>query len=113
VDTGDFAYATYGFSVPGAIRYSRVAFQVYGHAAHRAELSVAVDRVDGGIEIPAYVRVSRPGNHWYSIASVPAAGHISGARRAYATILLTGRYAGTNTFDAKYARLRVSYITLG
>lgn len=113
VDTGDFAYATYGFTVPGAIRYSKVAFQVYGHAAHRAELSVAVDRVDGGIEIPAYVQVSRRSNHWYSIASVPAAGHINAKRRTYATILLTGRYPGTNTFDTKYARLRVSYTALG
>ena len=111
--TGDFAYATYGFTVPKAVRYSQVAFQVYGRSTHRpSELSVAVDRVDGGIEIPAYVRVSRPGNRWHSIASLPAAGHISAARRSYATVLLTGRYAGANTFDAKFARLRVRYTTL-
>ena len=112
--TGDFAYAAYRFTVPGAIRYSRVAFQVYGRSQHRpSQLSVAVDRTDGGLEIPAYVKVSRSGSHWHSIASVPAAGHIGSHRGVSASVLLTGAYRGTNDFDVRWARLRVSYTALG
>ena len=111
--SGDFAYASYRFTVPKAIRYARVTVQAYGRSTHRpSQLSVAVDRTDGGVEIPSYVKVSRTGNHWYSLASVPAAGHITGGRYAYASLLLTGRYKGANDFDLKYTRLRVSYTVL-
>ena len=113
-DSGDFAYAAYGFTLPHAIRYSHLTFQAYGRSARRpSEISAGVDRTDGGLEIPAYVTISRAGSHWHSIASVPASGHVNGARRVYATFVVTGRYRGTNDFDLEFSRVRVSYIALG
>ncbi len=111
--SGDFAYASYRFTVPHAVRYARLTFQVYGRSHRSSELSVAVDRVDGELEIPAYVKINRGGSHWHSVASVPAAGHIDGARHVYASVLLTGRYRGTNDFDLRTVRMRVGYTTLG
>ena len=38
-----------------AVRYGRVTLQVYGRSTRRpSELGAAVDRVDGGLEIPGY-----------------------------------------------------------
>ncbi len=111
--SADFAYANYRFTVPGALGYSRIALQVYGHSTHRpTELAAALQRTDGSLEIPAPVAVRTAGNHWHTLASIAAAGHITAARHAYATVLLDPTYAGTNTFDLGTVRLRVTYIGL-
>jgi subtilisin family serine protease/flagellar hook assembly protein FlgD len=110
---GDLAYAAYTFALPKSHQYRRIAIQVLGHSTHRpSELSASLQRSDGGLEIPRYVRITKPGNHWTTIVSAPATGHVTKSGHVLASVLLDSAYAGTNQYDEAYVRLRVTYVGL-
>jgi subtilisin family serine protease/flagellar hook assembly protein FlgD len=109
----DLAYAEYLFRLPSAVRYSAMTFQVRGASTHRpSELTAAFNLVDGSVEIPRYLKVSRAGLSWHSIATVPAAGHVSRSRATRISLLLDSYYRGVNDFDVAQVRLRVRMTVL-
>jgi subtilisin family serine protease/flagellar hook assembly protein FlgD len=109
----DLAYAQYTFTVPKALRYKRIAVQVYGRSSHRpSEVAAMFITNDGNLEIPRYQQISRAGDGWHKIASVPANDHITPRRQVQVTVVLDSYYAGPNDFDIGLARLRVSVVVL-
>lgn len=109
----DYAFARFVFTAPQAVSYKRLAIQAYGHSQHRpSELMTSVQRNDGGVEVPGYRKITFAGNQWYTIASVPAAGHVTAHRHSAFELILDSYYPGRNDFDLGYARLRITYVTL-
>jgi hypothetical protein len=112
-DGFDLAFADYVFRLPAAVRYERIDFAARGRSRSRpAELSAAFSRTDGSLEIPAYVTVRRTSASWYRVAGVPAAHHVSAAKRVRVSLLLDSFYAGPSNFDAAVVRLRVQMTVL-
>lgn len=109
----DIAYAQYMFTVPSVVRYDSLAIGVYGRAGPGpAELTTSLRGKGGLFEVPAYLTV-RPGRPaWHTVASVAARDHITGHHHVYTSLVLTSRYAGTNSFDATRIRLRLGAVVL-
>jgi hypothetical protein len=109
----DLAYADYTYLVPRATAYGRMSIQVYGRASHHpSELTAAFETTGGRLEVPGYREVTPGGSAWYTIASVPAAQHITAFQHVHLTLLLDSTYAGVNNFDVQNARLKVSAVVL-
>jgi flagellar hook assembly protein FlgD len=109
----DLAFADYTFTLPGAIRYRGVTFEVRGTSAHRpSELTAAFTRTDGSVEIPDYATIRHPGTAWHRVAAVPANGHVGPRHRLRVSLLLDSFYPGRNDLDAAQVRLRVRVIVL-
>ena len=112
-DDYDLAYADYSFRLPTAVRYVGIGFQVRGVAVtRRAELTAAFSRTDGSVEIPRYLTIVPGAASWHGIGGVPAADHVTSARRVRVGLLLDSRYSGRNAFDTAHVRLRLEMTVL-
>ncbi|HEV7206398.1 MAG TPA: S8 family serine peptidase [Jatrophihabitans sp.] len=109
----DLAFADYVFTLPSAVRFGNVAIRAYGHSRmHPSELTASVQRSDGGLEVPRYITISSGLDRWYTIATIPAAGHVTPQRQMFIALVLDSLYRGRNDFDVKYAQLHFTYTTL-
>jgi hypothetical protein len=109
----DLAFADYTFTVPSAIRYSSISFQVRGYASRPpSEITAAFEATDGSVEIPRYQRVGTRSVTWYTIAAVSAAGHVTTTHRVHISLLLDSFYAGRNDFDVARVRVRIRLTAL-
>jgi flagellar hook assembly protein FlgD len=109
----DLAFADYVFTLPHALRYRSVTFEVRGASQHRpSELTAAFTRTDGSIEIPDYATVRSSRTQWHKVAGVPARGHVGARNRVRVSLLLDSFYRGRNDLDAAQVRLRVRMIVL-
>jgi subtilisin family serine protease/flagellar hook assembly protein FlgD len=109
----EIAFAQYTFTLPRALRYTRITVRAYGHSLRvPSEITAAFLRTDGGIEIPGYLKVARTGDRWHTIASVPASAHVNSSRQVQLTFILDSYYANTNDFDLARAKIRVGIVVL-
>ena len=108
---GDVGYVQYTFTVPAALRYGRLQLQAYGRSARTSQLVASFQRTDGGLEVPAGVRVGKGAARWHALKAVDAGVHLRG-RTVRVALVLTSRYRGTNDFDARSVRLRVTLTRL-
>lgn len=111
--TYEFAYARYLFTLPTAFSYEALTLQTYGHSDRRpSELTSSTLRTDGALEVPGYVAIRTAGNRWTTLASMPAAFHVSSRHQVESMVMLTTTYAGRNDYSVGRVRLKVSYTAL-
>ncbi len=109
----DLAFADYTFTAPAAVRYSSISFQALGFATRPpSEITAAFAATDGSVEIPRYQRVGARTATWYTIATVPAAGHVTSTHRVHISLLLDSYYAGRNDFDVAQVRVWIRLTAL-
>ena len=109
----DIAYAQYALTVPNALGYTALAIAVYGSSgATTARLTASIERTDGVLEVPGNVTAQLGRARWYTIATVPVAGHLNPSRRVYFTVALTRIAAGASRFDLGRVRLQVGVSVL-
>lgn len=109
----DLAFADYAFTLPSAVHLGNVSIRAYGHShVHPSELTTSIQRSDGGLEVPRYITINSSADRWYTIATVPSAGHLTAQHQMFVSLVLDSLYAGRNDFDVKYAQLRLSYTAL-
>jgi hypothetical protein len=109
----EIAFAQYTFTLPRAFKYTRITVRAYGHSLRvPSEITAAFLRTDGGIEIPGYLKVARTGDRWHTIASVPAAAHVSPRRHVQLTFILDSYYPSMNDFDLARVKVGIRMVVL-
>jgi hypothetical protein len=112
-DSFDFSFARFGFRLPLARSYRRIAVVVRGRALRRpAELSASVERTDDQVEHQHAVTLRRGSARSVRVIAVPARHHVTAQRQVFATVLLDSRYRGTNAVDLRGVTLRVTALVL-
>lgn len=110
---GDIAFASYRFTVPNAIAYRRLTFSVLGRSEHRpSQLAAAIQRRDGGLEIPRHTKITKSGERWTRLLGASVGPHLTARHRLFLSVVLDGSYAHRNDFDIRSVRVRVGVTQL-
>ncbi len=106
--------ANYRFALPAAVNYGTMRMLVYGTTSEvPSEIMAGFYRPAAGyFDVPGNVKVGSRTNAWYSLGSVPAAGHYSSTHVATIAIGVDNYYYPPSNFDIRYVRLTISYNVL-
>ena len=114
LDDFEIIYADYHFSLPAAVSYGTMKVQTYGNTISPPSeiFSVVLQSASGDPDVPGKATVSSGANHWYSLGSIPAAGHYTSSHVAVVSVGVDNNDGAPSDFDIGYVRLTITYSVL-